>query len=316
MKRKVLSIIFASMFAISLVGCGNEKEVKNETKTDVVTQETSKEEEVAVEPETKEDEVVETTEEKTTISEETVYESNVHYSIDLNNDGTVEDILYYTEKDPEYEEDMIGKFFINEIDCSDIINLYNPIDTYRIVDLDENDNFYEIAISTYGMSDDLETEFLRFDGESVVLLGNTEGIIGNGTPIDKEVNSITLNHDGTMQIYTRIDFPETTFVPMMYKIDNGQIVRTGEEEMFTYAVPREGLIKTTIPLTVHTEIASEDVVTLDAGTEFDCNKTDNKEWVNVIVDDTEYWLRITDSSLPDNDNAYTWEVFENLFLAD
>lgn len=312
MKRKILSMFIVSTMIFALVGCGNKKEVI------IPEEEPSLEEEEVIEvtPEVVEilEDVIEPEDNK--ISENKIYESDITYEIDLNNDGIEESILYSIEPDPEYEDDMVGKLYINDIDCSDIINLYNPLATYHIVDIDESDDYYEIVLSTYGLSDDLESEFLRFDGESLILLGNTEGIIGEGIPFDQSVQSIRLLHNGQMEIYTRTDIIETTFIPVLYEVVDNEIVKVDENRLYVFETPREGLIKTTIPLTVHTQIDSEDTVTLDEGIEFDTYRTDNKEWVNVDIDNTEYWLHVVDGVLVDEDNIFIWEALENLFMAD
>ena len=320
MKKKVLSLIFMSTLALSLVACGNKKEPDITTKPE--TKEVQ-EEVVETKEEVKEETKKEVKEEPAPDMESTIYKAGEHYSIDLNNDGTPEDIFYELEQDPSYPEFHIANLTINDVDCSDILlNLWEPEENYRIVDIDPSDNYYELVFSTYGMSDDLESTFLRYDGESLVLLGTTPMIIGVGTPLDEYADALKINHDGTMTIYTRTDVIETTFIPRTYVIEDNEIKLVEDGTIYDFYTPREDKIETTAELKVYTkpDTSSESVV-LPEGTKFDTNKTDATTWTNMIVEDgTEYWIRIDKTGkLLDFDADYdvsTWDVMTGQFLAD
>ena len=307
MKRNILKLILISSCCVCLCGCGNQT-IPEENNSLIVepTEEELKEETIH---EVKNEEVEVETETKEEIGENISFESNKEYEIDLNNDGVKEKILYYVEGDFETDENSATHLIVNDIDYTDEIDLFAPIDTFHIIDVDKNDDFLELLISTYGMSDDLESEWFRYDGEKLVNLGYSEMIPGEG---------IIINDDSTLTIYNRTDIMETSFIPVKYKIENNKIVKAQEDgDLYEWETFREGLLTNKIDLVVRTDRNNEaETFVIPANSQVDSNTTDNIEWANIIYNDTEYWLHIIDFQLVDNNNAYVYETFDNLFLAD
>lgn len=303
MKKNILKILLISTCCFSLCGCNQSIE-----KTSIPN--TVNGNNLIIEKEPTE-ELLKSSEIKVTyeIGEDILFESNTEYNIDLNNDGIDEKILYYVKGDYESDENAATHLIINDTDYSSEIDLFAPTDTFHIIDIDKNDNFFELLVSTYGMSDDLESVWFRYDGNRLIKLGYTQMIPGEG---------ITINDDSTLTIYNRTDIMETSFIPVIYKIENNKIVKVQEDgKLYKWDTFREGLLETKIDLTVRTDrnIESETIV-IPKNSEVDSNTTDDIEWVNIIYDGTEYWLHTVDSILIDNNDNYTYDAFNNLFLAD
>jgi hypothetical protein len=326
-KKKVLSILLVTALGVSLLaGCGDSEDVNAvDYVEDVAVEEAT--EEVADEPtaiDEEDDEVTDISgnsiggnEDVTSpelsasdIGVDTSFSGEQEYIVDLNNNGEPDTLYYYTEVDAEDEDNCTAHLIVNGTDYDYAINLYNPLDYFYIIDADTSDNYYEVLVSTYGPSDDLESIWFRLIDGKLVVIGDSEMIPGEG---------IVADGNGNITIYNRTDILETSFIPVEYEIANDilQPKAVGKETLYTWTGFRDGLITTDINLVVHTERdAGSETVTIPSGTEFDSTTTDNIEWVNVLVDDNEYWLRVSDFQLPDNDNDYTYEVFENLFMAD
>lgn len=243
------------------------------------------------------------------IGEDVEFQKDEVYDIDLNNDGIAEKILYEIENDSEYEEEGIAHLTINDIDYSNEIELFFPAQVFHIIDVDTIDNYYELLLSSYGPSNDLMSIWYRYDGDKLINIGTTEMIPGEGLTVEK---------DNSIIIYNRTDILETSFIPVIYTIENNEIKKVQKEgELYLWSSFREELLKSPLDLVVYTERnTTSEKVTIPQNSEFDSNTTDNKEWVNIIYNETEYWLHIINGTLPDNNNAYVYDSIENLFLAD
>lgn len=234
-----------------------------------------------------------------------IYESNIDWFIDLDGDNKNETIYYETEI---INEEKIAHLWINGIDFKNYINIYEPLDThFFIVDTDKDDNYFEILISTYGMSNDLESQWFRYINGVLFDLGNTEMMPNN---------FMYFNNDSTITIYSRTDIFGTNFIPVKYTINKNKL-KSIKEDFYNFGLVPEFPFYCSIDLNVHIQNSKEsEIIILPEGTEFVSTKTDGKEWVNILVQDKEYWLHIKDFNLIDNENLFVGNVIQNLILAD
>lgn len=325
MKNKKILKITGLLFCFSLLlsACGNKTEstpVNTVNGNDIVIEKTEKS--VEIEEETEVEEAIvdgSAIDDFFTVKEVLTdriveYQKDEEVLVDLNNDGTEEKVLYTIETvstETEYGtyDENFYHLYINDVDYSEEFEFYEPIDRFFIVDADDTDNYKDILISTYGMSDDLESLWLRYDGESLTLIGDSQMIPNEG---------ITILDNNLIEIYNRTDILETCFVPVNYSIINGELVNISTEgELFCWNTYRQGLLSLKDDLIVHVDRdVDSETFTIPAKAEVDSNTTDMVEWVNIIYDQTEYWLHIKDMQVIDNGEVYTWDMFDNLFLAD
>jgi hypothetical protein len=112
-------------------------------------------------------------------------------------------IQYYTEKNNEVGNRK-AHLLINDIDYADLIDIYDPLDAYYIIDTDSTDDYYELLVSTEGPKDEGKSESIWFryiDGELVVL-GHTNMYPYNGLVLKgNNTISITNENDGTEYLY-------------------------------------------------------------------------------------------------------------------
>ena len=226
-------------------------------------------------------------------------ELNKEHSFDLNKDGTEETIYYNCIYDDSDEVDgATTQFTVNGVDYSaDTEAIWYPSDTeFYLVDLDEKDDFVEIAITAYGPSDDLYTSYFRFDGNRVQLIGETEQHIGT--------EQCYGDGQGTIYGQKRVGFGTTNPIWTKYTINEAGKIEEVDEwgnyvESFE-ATPSHDILQ---EVTVYTEAdTGSEKVTLNS--EFgpvSLYATDCKEWIS--IKDSEgvvYYLHMNDGMTLDN----------------
>lgn len=151
------------------------------------------------------------------------------YTIDLNNDSK-EDTVIYTLSSKKPYEGNITSFKVNGVEYVDKlpelgIYMNNPNwEWYYIVDIDESDNFKEIAILDEGPSSDPETYFLRLDGDKLKFIGSVTDF-----PQSKTCEFIG---DGTIIASSRLSILQTWFAPTTWRIDNNDLLQKVKEDMY------------------------------------------------------------------------------------
>ena len=217
--------------------------------------------------------------------------------IDLNGDGTADEITFDAEETSDYM--YVAKLTINGADYSNVLEDNNfyfayPYEKFVVMDIDESDEYLEIAIQDYGMSDDPATAFLRYDGSQVLYLGEVYDRVSD--------LYITSNGDGILHARERMHIFETVNRKVKYNIVDGKLTQCMDELYpiaYVDASREKGLLQ---DLYVFTDMStSSDVVKLDKETEVIVLATDNAEWVQVqyVEDGKIYYVHVVNHYLID-----------------
>lgn len=192
-----LSVCVIALFGMMATGCGADK--KTENKESLIINEESSEknsEENSDDEESKDNselsnytELNDLKEEKRTPFLKNLYLNTSNY-MDLNNDGVAENVHYECAFDKEYRYDFSLKLEVNGTDYSNMIGklaventsddiqvtFQKPMTDYKysayFYDIDENDEYVEIAILDEGLTDETFTHFFRFTGEKLDYVGS------------------------------------------------------------------------------------------------------------------------------------------------
>lgn len=306
LKFLLILIIFPFMF----IGCSQEESFSSnisEVETSNELQESSSffEEDVPIDREVSNITVDIGSDNKVVLHNDFIYTAKTDWLVDLDGDGVAETIYYETEL---IEEERNVHLWINGVDFGKYVDIYEPLEShFFIVDINKNDDFFEIVVSTYGMSDDLESQWFRYSNGIFYDLGYTEMMPNN---------FMYFKDDGSLIIYSRTDIFGTNFIPMKYILENNKL-KIIEENFYNFGLVTQTPYICEVNLNVHTDLTVDSqIITLKKGTEFFSTKTDGKEWVNILLNNNEYWLHIKDFCLLDNENLFVTDVVKNLILAD
>lgn len=217
-------------------------------------------------------------------------------SMDLNGDGTADEVTFDVEESSDYT--YIPKLTINGADYSDVFEdnqcyFAYPYDKYIIMDIDSADDYFEIAVQDYGMSDDPMTTFFRYDGNKVIYMGY----------ISDRISDLYIVNAGDGEIHARerMHIFETVNMKTTYEVENNALVRSMKDLYpiaYTDASAKKGLLK---DLYVFTDMSTEsEVVKLAKETEVVVLATDNVEWLQIRYEDGKiYYVHVVDHYLID-----------------
>lgn len=136
--------------------------------------------------------------------------------IDLDGDGKAETISVSLKKDEGYdpmpELTISGKTFDGTYlrDALSVYTVNAKTDYYYFMDLDTSDSFVEIGFFDNGPSDDPYTWVLRYNGDSLALLG--------GFTAAPDGESTVIRGDGTLSALTRCDIIQTDYAIGTWKL--------------------------------------------------------------------------------------------------
>lgn len=251
--------------------------------------------------------------------------------MDLDSDGQADSIFYdvitteiveneNTEEEIRYEG-LASSLIINGEDLSEkfmeLTNYYpeNITEHYYLIDLDENDDFIEIAITDYGMSDYHVTNFLRYDKGQLKYVGYINDMLENTT--------CTFEGDGTLKAQIHSQLMETAKFDASYHLEGEELILDDQawyyydrtswtEEYMQHNILKEVTVYGT------NDTTSEKTVLTPADGPVTFPATDNKNWVQVKTASGEiYFIHMNGFTEVDNDGVteQAEEIFENLFLA-
>ena len=194
--------------------------------------------------------------------------------------------------------------FVLEINKDMIVQPGDNLDgNFRIVDIDSNDKYTEIAIPESGPSDDYATHFFCFKDNKIISMGKLPG-------------TYILNIDGSGIIKTRKrgEILCTWFFPAQYKLDENHCLQLVEEEI--YEMYQRVTLKDTLVLQkspdnpqIITTLYSKDKVTI-----IGC---DNKKWCLVETGNgLKGWFAVEGRSQIAGTDKHVNEIFDGLFNAD
>lgn len=131
---------------------------------------------------------------------------------DLNNDGLLDDITI------RIDSSMDDQCYIKVNDTMQLFNIVSSSDgEVKIVDLDQNDNYLEVACFDEGPSDDLTYIFFRYDGNNLYQIGSIDAFAS----IDGQGKLISGFHIARQF--------EPSFYSAWYEIENNTLVRKNND---------------------------------------------------------------------------------------
>jgi len=218
-------------------------------------------------------------------------------SIDLNGDGTADEVTFDVEESSDYI--YVPTLTINGADYSSVFEdnqcyFAYPYEEYVIMDIDGADDYFEIAVQDYGMSEDPMTAFLKYDGSKVIYMGE----------IYDRVSDLYIVNDGNGKLHARerMAIFETVNMKTTYEVENDKLVMSMKDLYpiaYTDATATKGLLQ---DLYVFTEMSTDsEVVKLDKETEVIALATDNAEWVQIryCEDNKIYYVHVVNHYLID-----------------
>ncbi|MGI6326374.1 MAG: hypothetical protein ACOX1U_05325 [Saccharofermentanales bacterium] len=248
-----------------------------------------------------------------------------HY-IDLNNDGIDEKLMY------DVFNDYSFTLLVNDVATQPEGN--NFLDGwFFLVDLDRNDEHFDLAIQELGPSADYMVSFYTFDGEKLVCRGLVPGTICD--PYVDDVGSqeyglgtIRLDGEGGLIAFARGAVLHSWYYDEPWKLVGGNLERIHQSfiPMHGYDPETESILpelpvelKLNLPLYASPS-ASTATLMARAGEAASIVRTDNLEWVELRIQSGETgWFRLGSNpySVVVGDREYfSEEVFDGLWFFD
>ncbi len=142
------------------------------------------------------------------------YPKDKEISMDINGDKKDEIISY------SYGN---GKYTLKVNDKKVRKDYIAPMEYFSIIDIDKTDKFMEIVVSDLGPSSDLTSDFYIYNGENLLLVGETQGAYDYGLKADGT---------GILSAQTRCSILQTWFYRKNYRIDNSHILKEINEKTY------------------------------------------------------------------------------------
>ena len=138
-------------------------------------------------------------------------------TMDLDGDGKPEtiDLNISVSKDANYT------LFVNDLSISGWAD--NPSQGFHIVDIDPSDRYKEIIVEAYGPSNDYDSYFYYYDGNSLIFMGSTEGLCGSDR---------TVAGDGTVFGRTRGHLLHTWFYTDEYRLNSSRLLEHVPKDLY------------------------------------------------------------------------------------
>lgn len=251
---------------------------------------------------------------------------------DLDSDGTLEDICYNVEQTSSMQVDENGEEYevydvpkctltINGQDMTEQfmeLTQYNPESSseyYYVVDLDEKDEYKELAICDYGFNDYNVTYFLRYHKGELKYLGYINAMVAD--------DMCELKGDGTLKARIHSELLETANLEGNYYVSDGELV-LAEQDWYEYnrtywseEYTMHNILK---DVTVYTknDLSSEKKILTSEDGPVTFPATDNKNWVQVETTGGETYYLYMESFLGINNDGVieeSMDIFENLLIA-
>ncbi len=234
--------------------------------------------------------------------------------VDLDGDGTEDELTLNMEENSDYV--YVPQLNINGANYSDIFDenqcyFAYPYEQYVLVDIDESDEFIEIAVQDYGMSDDPMTVFLRYNGSQVIYLG----------AINDRISDLHIVNDGkgTLSARERMAVFETMNMKTTYTLENDELVLE-MKDLYPVVYTNPGRTKSLLQdLIAYKDISTKsESVTIAKGKKVIVLATDNIEWVQIKdEDDNIYYVHLVNHYLIDMDGneVDSREVFDPIIQA-
>lgn len=211
---------------------------------------------------------------------------------DINLDGKADTVQLYRPYSPggEFEQYALQvgevKICIEQYGCELYLGL---------ADIDKNDKFIEMAVSSIGDSDFAQTSFFRYDGKSIIQLGTMDGFYGEYRSDSYfSTGDVVVNGSGVVRTQTRGDILHTWYYNDEFIVEDNALERVSKD---LYLMNQKVTVIEEITLKKSRTDASLGI-TLKVGEIVTIKETDNKKWCSVVNSKGETgWFEVYDFSM-------------------
>ncbi|MBP3310079.1 MAG: hypothetical protein J6L05_04625 [Ruminococcus sp.] len=237
---------------------------------------------------------------------------NDEISFDLNSDGEKEKITYTADCEDYYN---LATLTVNDAQYE----MWGSIESLLICDIDPEDKYFEIGISTLGASQDYATDFLRYDNGELYSIGSVEDTVDGYAEYaayisDVSGESLKINGDGTVTASKRLHLFQTWFAYTTYRLNpetgmleeiKGIYYPYGEELKDDYnAVSSKIYIQNRTPsftsktVNLYSEMDRSSEPVVFEAQNFAATATDEKNWVYLVGESgAKGWLYYEDNCI-------------------
>jgi len=246
-------------------------------------------------------------------SEEEKYDKEITAEIDLDGDGSIDQIMLKTEKNPYYDEVLAYVLLVNDQEITYEGSMIDPL--FHVVNISSKDSYLEIAVSEEGPSSDFLTVFYRYKNGELTKLAEIQGFLGKYPGTDY-VGDVKLDGNGRVTTRTRGEVIQTWFYDDSYILTEEDVLLKEEKDLYPFETEVKLLKKLK---TVTSPTNSTEAYVFQPGESATLLETDNKEWVSIGNGSGEvFWFQISNYSeiLGQDEKAYAYDYFEGLNMAD
>lgn len=222
-----------------------------------------------------------------------VFEPNTQVMMDLDGDGTLEKLMYSC-------VDEINTLTVN----GTALNLDEyATEWFAVADIDTNDTYKEILVSSYGPSSDFHTSYFRYVVQELIPMGSTESLFFDG---------ITLTGNNTIEAYSKGKLLHSCFIPKMYEVKNHKI------ELIEQAYyPMKWSMTANCEILMYAEPNRESkILTVPIYSVVESTRTDDEAWCEFKWGNQTGWLYLDDFNHSDLNNTVSSHLFNELCFAD
>ena len=331
MKKSLSTLILIAVFIALIIGCSKlgvplgtvENDVPEETAMNnpVDDEKSAEENPVEEEPIAEEPEMELSSDEgpyldiplNVTPSDEEDFDKVITAEIDLDGDGSLDQIMLKTVKNPYYDEVLSYVLLVNGEEITYEGSMIDPL--FHVVNISTSDPYLEIAVSEEGPSSDFLTVFYRYKNGELTKLAEIQGFLGTYSGSDT-AGDVTLDGNGRITTKTRGEVIQTWFYDDSYLLTEEDALLKEEKDFY----PFETEVKLVKELkTVTSPDDTTEAYVFKPGDSATLLETDNKEWVSIGNDSGEvFWFQINNYSeiLGQDEKAYAYDYFEGLNMAD
>lgn len=331
MKKSLSTLILIAVFIALIIGCSKlgvplgtvENDVPEETAMNnpVDDEKSAEENPVEEEPIAEEPEMELSSDEgpyldiplNVTPSDEEDFDKVITAEIDLDGDGSLDQIMLKTVKNPYYDEVLSYELLVNGEEITYEGSMIDPL--FHVVNISKSDPYLEIAVSEEGPSSDFLTVFYRYKNGELTKLAEIQGFLGT-YPGSDTAGDVTLDGNGRITTKTRGEVIQTWFYDDSYLLTEEDALLKEEKDFY----PFETEVKLLKELkTVTSPDDTTEAYVFKPGDSATLLETDNKEWVSIGNDIGEvFWFQINNYSeiLGQDEKAYAYDYFEGLNMAD
>jgi len=246
-------------------------------------------------------------------SQEEKYDKEITAEIDLDGDGSIDQIMLKTEKNPYYDEVLAYVLIVNDEEIIYEGSMIDPL--FHVVNISNKDSYLEIAVSEEGPSSDFLTVFYRYKNGELTKLAEIQGFLGK-YPGSDSVGDVKLDGNGRISTRTRGEVIQTWFYDDSYLLTEEDELLKDEKDFYPFET--EVKLLKVLKTVTSPENTTESYV-FQPGESATLLETDNKEWVSIEnVNGEVFWFQISNYSeiLGQDEKAYAYDYFEGLNMAD